>query len=327
MVKNKKLLSFVVPVLNENENIEPCVQELLRLKKQLLKNNFRCEFIFTDNQSTDGTHKKLQLLCSKYNECKTIRFTTNIGYQNSILAGIINSSGDAVIQLDCDLQDPVDVIPKMIEKWLQGYNIVYGIRTKRDEFFLLTQIRKVFYRLILYLSEVYVPPDAGDFRLIDKKVVSRLKKINNKQPYLRGIIASFGFRQIGISYSRKKRKMGRSKFPLRSLLNLGIDGLLSQSIIPLRVSSLIGFFCALVFCFLFAAYLGASLFLGNKWPPGFTTLVLLIILQSALMFTFLGILGEYTGRIFKHFIISRQIICENHQGFGKKRIYLPGEKT
>jgi dolichol-phosphate mannosyltransferase len=319
----KKIISFVIPVLNEEDNISACISEIERLRTKILKSKYNFELIFTDNQSIDKTEIKIKKACSTNHNIKYIRFTKNIGYQRSMLTGIINASGDAIVQFDCDLQDPVEIVSAMIGKWEETYNVVYGIRKNRKETFILELIRKGFYRAVHFLSDGCIPPDAGDFRLIDKKIGIALKGIKDPSPYLRGIIACIGCRQVGIPYNRNERKTGNSKFSFWKLANFGMDGVLSASIIPLQLGTFIGIAFSILFGALFMAYLIASYIFGQKWPPGFTTLVLLVILQSAISFLLVGILGEYVGRIFQMLKVPNPVMVENSAGFGKKKIQIP----
>lgn len=319
----KKTVSFVIPVLNEEDNISACISEIERLRTKILKNKYNFELIFTDNHSLDKTEIKIKKACLTNHNIKYIRFTKNIGYQRSMLIGIMNASGNAIVQFDCDLQDPVEIISSLIEKWEEGYDVVYGIRKNRKETFILELLRRGFYRAVHFLSDGCIPQDAGDFRLIDKKIGIALKGIKDPSPYLRGIIACIGSRQFGIPYNRDKRKAGRSKFSLWKLANFGMDGVLSTSIIPLQLGTFIGIAFSILFGALFIAYFSASYIFGQKWPPGFTTIVLLIILQSAITFLLVGILGEYIGRIFQILKAPNPVMVENSAGFSKKKIKTP----
>lgn len=313
---------MVVPVLNEKENLLKCITALKNLKNKYLKNKYLFEIIFTDNHSSDGSELFLKNFCLKNKNYKFIRFTRNVGYQRSILTGILNTNGAAILQFDCDLQDPIDVAAKLIKKWELGYKVVYGVRKKRKEFFAITLCRKTFYRIASALSETYLPLDAGDFRIIDKQVAGYLKKINDPNPYLRGYISSLGFKHTGIPYERNERKNGKSKFTYKKLTELALDGILSHSILPLQISSICGLIMSFLFFILFFGYLIASFFIKQEWPKGFATLALLSLLQASLCFTFIGVLGEYVGRIFRMLKKPDPIIVEESKNF-KKRLILP----
>lgn len=293
-----KKISVIVPVYNEQENV---VTAYNTLKEALgsLKNSYTYEIIFIDNHSNDRTFAILQELAEKDKRLKIARFSRNFGYQRSIYTGYILSSGDAVIQFDCDLQDPPQMFPEFIRKWEEGYAVVYGIRKRRQEKWFMNFLRKIFYRIISFLSEEKLPYDAGDFRLVDKRIVKELRQLYDYYPYIRGIIASLGFEQIGIPYERQKRQLGRSKFRFRDLFDLAIDGIVSHSILPLRLAAYCGLIIFIFAFFLILAYLIGRVFFGQDWPRGFATITALILFSLGLNAFFLGIIGEYIGRIYQ----------------------------
>ncbi|MCA9257240.1 MAG: hypothetical protein KDA33_16455, partial [Phycisphaerales bacterium] len=209
------------------------------------------------------------------------------------------AAGDAVVQLDVDLEDPPEMITTFIEKWESGYQVVYGVRLTRQESWLMSSVRKVFYALIDSLSEDELPRHAGDFRLVDRRIVDELRKLNDSSPYLRGNIAAMGFRQIGVPYHRNARAAGVSKFNMGSNLALALDGILNHSIIPLRFATLVGLISVLVATILGVTYLVARIVFGAPWPAGFATIVLLLLVSIGLQSLCLGIIGEYIGRIFR----------------------------
>lgn len=297
-IVSKPLISIVVPVYNEELNID-LFYSTVNKELELLSDRFRFEFIFTDNHSTDNTFAKLQAIALEDPRIRVIRFSRNFGYQRSILTGYLSATGEAAIQLDCDLQDPPQMVAEFLEKWQQGYKVVYGIRLKRKEGLLITFTRKVFYRLIDLLSDTRLPHDAGDFRLIDRCIIEVLMNLNDNQPYLRGTIARIGFKQIGIPYSRDERKHGESKFSLNELLRLAIDGITSQSIIPLRLATYTGLGVFLLMFFGVIFSIVAKYTSGSEWPAGFATIITLILFSIGLNAFFLGIIGEYLGRIYK----------------------------
>lgn len=230
---------------------------------------------------------------------RVFKFSKNFGYQKSILAGYLKANGDALIQLDCNLQDPPQMIIDFIRIWESGFNVVYGIRRTRKENVFINVVRILFYKLINYLSEDPLPPNAGDFRLIDKKVVNFLRIIDDPQPYLRGTIASVGFKQIGIPYDRNERLRGSTKFSIRDLFGLAFDGILNHSIIPLRIATFTGIIVSFLSLIFSIFYIIGKLFYGYDWPAGFTTLTVVMLGGIGLNALFLGIIGEYIGRIYK----------------------------
>ena len=297
-MKAKKLVSIIVPVLNEEQNIKLFYAVLT---DELIKLNdiYDFEILFTDNHSDDSTFDLLRELNLKDNRVRAYRFSRNYGYQHSILTGYQKSSGEAVIQLDCDLQDPPSLIPVFLNLWESGYKVVYGVRKKRQENVIMNYSRKIFYKLINWLSEDDLPVDAGDFRLVDKKIIEVLRNNNDAQPYLRGAIASMGFDQIGVEYDRSKRVHGETKFTISSLINMALDGILNHSTIPLRISSMIGIIIGLLTFIFILGFLIGKLMYGMDWPAGFATIVILLLVILSVNAIFLGIMGEYIGRIYK----------------------------
>lgn len=313
MAHSKKLISIIVPVLNEELNIFPFYEAVSSVIKQC-SGIYDFEFIFTDNSSTDATYDKLKKLCELDHRVRAIRFSRNFGYQKSILAGYLHANGAAVIQLDCDLQDPPDLIPQFLKFWEEGNAVVYGIRLTRKDNFLLHLTRRLFYRVINYLSEDNLPHDVGDFRLVDRKIVELLRQLDDATPYLRGTIAAFGFRQYGISYHREERQRGKTNFRLKHLFGLALDGILNHSIVPLRIASFFGIFVSFFTTLAAMLYLIGKVFFGFSWPPGFTTLAILILLGISINALFLGIIGEYLGRIYQQVKKRPSVIIESQLG-------------
>jgi dolichol-phosphate mannosyltransferase len=293
----RRLLSIVVPVYNERDNVERCAQSVAAALEPLA-DRYDYELIFTDNHSTDGTFEKLREIAAANCRVRVFRFARNHGFQKSIYTGYLLASGDAAIQLDCDLQDPPELIPQFLAKWEQGYRVVYGVRRRRREAFWMTAVRKVFYRLINWVSDDELPKDAGDFRLVDRCILDVLAQIHDCHPYLRGTIATLGFEQIGIPYARAERAAGRSKFSMSQLFGLATDGILNHSLVPLRLATYAGFVVSTLSVLTMIAYLGGRL-LGNEWPAGFATLAVLILASLGITSMFLGIIGEYLGRIYQ----------------------------
>jgi glycosyltransferase involved in cell wall biosynthesis len=294
----KKLISIVVPVFNEQDNILPLYEALVPVLASL-EDRYDFEIVFTDNHSTDNTFSILRRLAARDRRIRALRFSRNFGFQRSILTGYNHARGDAAIQMDCDLQDPPSIIPVFLQKWEEGYQVVYGERTTRKEPWLTSTSRKIFYRLIDMLSEHPLPLDAGDFRLIDRCVLNELKSLNDEQPYLRGTIATLGFNQIGIPYDRDERQRGESKFNLRQLFGLALDGILNHSVVPLRIATYLGLAVALATFGAVLFYVIGRIFFAQSWPPGFATLTVLILGSLSLNAMFLGIIGEYIGRIYR----------------------------
>jgi len=294
----KKLISIVVPVFNEQASIEPLYEALSPVLAGLA-DRYDFEILFTDNHSTDDSFEILRRLSLRDGRVRALRFSRNFGFQRSILTGYNHARGDAAIQMDCDLQDPPALIPVFLGKWEEGYKVVYGERTSRKEPRWTSAARKLFYRLINLLSEEPLPLDAGDFRLVDRCILNELKTVDDYQPYLRGTIATLGFKQAGVPYEREERRRGRSKFSLRQLCGLALDGILNHSVVPLRMATYLGLLVALCTFSAVLFYAAGRLLFARPWPPGFATVTVLILASLSLNALFLGIIGEYVGRIYR----------------------------
>ena len=294
----KKLVSIITPVFNEESGLAAYHERLSKTLDEVEK-HYDVEIVITDNCSTDRTFELLTELAEKDKRIRVFRFSRNYGYQKSIFTGYSKARGDCVLELDCDLQDPPELLPEFLKHWEEGYQIVYGTRVKRQESFLITLCRRIFYRLLSTVSENDLPLDAGDFMLLDRKVVDNLISIRDHNIYLRGEIFSFGFKRIGVSYAREERVSGSSKFPINKLVSLAVDGFVSQSTLPLRLASYFGWTLALGSIVLTLIYLGLKLF-GLVSVPGFTTTTVLILLSVSINAVFLGIIGEYLARLYKN---------------------------
>ena len=294
----RKLITICVPVLNEEANIAKLYAAVAELRRSL-SDRYRFELLFTDNHSTDGTFALLTELAQRDSDVRVLRFSRNFGFQPSVLTGYLNARGDAVIQLDCDLQDPPALIPRLLELWEAGNQVVYGVRDQRTEGRLLTFTRRCFYRVIHGLSDSELPLDAGDFRLVDRRVIEELARIDDATPYVRGTIATLGFNQVGVPYARAARQAGESKFRMKDLMSLAMDGIFNHSFVPLRLATYVSLTIALATLILILAYVAGRLFFAQSWPPGFATLVVLILLSISLNALFFGILGEYVARIYR----------------------------
>lgn len=292
---NSGLISIVSPVHNEEDLVEEFVQRVSHVVK-----DFNWELILVDDGSTDKSYKLISQLAQKDPRVKPIKLSRNFGHQPAITCGIEYAQGDAVIILDSDLQDPPEVILEFIKKWNEGFDVVYGQRNSRNgESFFKRFTAALFYRFLNRLSETKFPVDTGDFRLIDKKVVDALKSMNEKNRYLRGMVAWVGFNQVAVLYDREPRTKGKTKFNLFKMLNFATDGLFSFSTKPLKIANLMSISFTLL-AILFAGYLlYQKLVHPDRSVPGFISTVLLISAIAGLQFFVMGILGSYIGRIYK----------------------------
>jgi dolichol-phosphate mannosyltransferase len=293
-----RLITICIPVFNEEGNIDRLLDRLNVVVKHHADYDF--EFLFTDNASTDGTFTKLAEKAALDRRIRVLRFSRNFGFQRSILTNLLNARGAAAIQIDADLQDPPELFTDFLAKWETGYKVVYGIRLRRPEYWVLRLARKAHYRAIRAISEVEVPLDAGDFRLVDRVIIEHLRTYVDQTPYLRGIIASLGYPQIGIPYDRMARAAGRSKFNLAKLTALSVDGICSQSTKPLHYITVFGLLTSIVVAIMVLTYLLIFFFSSSDLPPGFTTLALLMLTSIGINAAFVGMIGEYVGRIYNN---------------------------
>lgn len=292
------LISIISPVCNEEKNIEYFYHSLIE-QINPLKDKYNFEIIFTDNNSSDGTQSKIIELINIDNRVRYVKLSRNFGYQRSIWTGYSESKGDAVIELDVDLEDDPSHIHTMLKEWEDGASIVFGIRKKRDEAMLTQWTRKLYYRLLTSISEDDLPVDAGDFMLLDRRVVNIIKQSKDPNIYIRGLVFSLGFKRVGFPYERNKRLYGSSKFNIAKMTSLAMDGVIRHSVLPIRLSSWIA---ALLGGALILLAIGYSIFkqFGNtNWPPGFTTIVVLQLILFAILSLFIGIMGEYILRIYR----------------------------
>jgi dolichol-phosphate mannosyltransferase len=293
----KPLVSIVIPVYNEEDNVLPAYQALHPLLASY-ESEYNFEIVFTDNHSTDKTPDLLRAIAMGDPRVKAFRLSRNFGYQKSILTAYLRCSGDAAIQLDVDLQDPPEMIAVFLKEWRAGADVVYGIRKSRLEARRWQYARRIFYWLVDKLSEDPIPHNAGDFRLISRRVIEQLRVIEDNQPYLRGTIASMGFRQVGIDYARRARQIGKTKFSFYDNVMLALDGLINQSIVPLRLAIYLGLFVAVGTLVAIAGYLVAYFTTGFRAPAGFTTITVLILGSLGINAMLLGVIGEYLGRMY-----------------------------
>ncbi|MGH8505181.1 MAG: glycosyltransferase family 2 protein [Stenotrophobium sp.] len=306
---NKQLISIVVPAYNEELNVERTFAAIA-LETDALADRYRFEFVFIDDHSTDSTFTKLQALATADKRLCVYRFQRNYGVQRAVHTGFVLARGDAAILLDCDLQDPPALIPQFLTQWEMGYKVVYGVRRTRKEGWLINTTRRAFYWLIDKLSPDELPRDAGDCRLIDRCVIRELAKIEDTSIYVRGRIASMGYPHVGVPYDRDAREFGKSSFTLLSLMGVALDGITSHSVIPLRLATLLGFLLVL------AAFAGIVFFavgrfaFGANWPVGFATLVVVLLFSTGLNGLFLGIIGEYLGRIYTQIKVKSDPLFE-----------------
>ena len=294
----RKLISIITPCYNEENNVMECYLTVKEIFDKVLT-EYDYEHIFCDNSSQDKTVIILKEIAGSDKNIKIIVNSRNFGPFHSTFNGILNASGDAIVVfLPADMQDPPELIPTFVKKWEEGFKVVYGIRKKREEAFLMLMIRKIYYRAVNKFANIHIPPDVGEFQLIDKIVLESLKKFDDSYPYIRGMIASCGFEATGIEYTWKERKRGFSKNKIYHLIDQGLNGFISFSNVPLRISMFFGFFLSglsILFAFI---QLILNLILEKTFvPAGIPTLIVALFFFSGIQLFFIGILGEYIGAI------------------------------
>ena len=304
----KKLISIFTPVYNEEENIQDVYLAVKEIMAGISK-KYEYEHIFSDNCSNDASLELLKDIAKRDKNIKIIALSRNFGTAKSTLNGMLRCSGDAIIHMDADLQDPPNMILPFIKNWESGFMIVYGTRKDRDEGWIMKKIRNLFYIIANKLSDEELIPYVGEFRLIDKRLLKELKKINNRNPYLRGEIANLGFSQIGIPYKRRRRNKGKSNANILIYFETAINAIIGHSTMLLRLSTILGIII-MIFCFLLIiTYIALKIFYGVK-VPGITTLIVLTSFFAGIQMIFLGIIGEYIAKIFDQ-VIQRPLVIEN----------------
>lgn len=310
----KRKISIIVPVYSEGENVDLIYARVSALFAGPLV-EYDLELIFSDNASEDDTYDRIRKIAGKDPRVKGIRLSRNFGFQANILSGLINATGDAAVQLDADGEDPPEIIPELVAKWMEGYDVVYGIRTNRQESKFLTLQRKLFYRLLRRIADINVPVDAGDFRLIDKRILRLISsRFGEHNPYLRGLISFAGFKQTGIPYKRDVRATGKSKFTFWSYCSLAFDAITSFSHVPLKLVSMIGLAISFLSFFGLVCYVGFY-FAGKIPVRGFATLVLIMLMVAGIQLLSLGVAGEYICRIFDEVKQRPRTIVADSCGF------------
>ena len=288
-------LSLIIPVYNE----EAIIAELdRRLKAFLAEVDETWEVLFVDDGSTDGTSAALGNLASAEPRYKVISFSRNFGHQIAITAGMDRAEGDAVVIMDADLQDPPEVVTEMIEKWREGYDVVYGQRSIRHgESVFKRATAAAFYRVLRALMPIEMPLDAGDFRLMSRSVVLSMRALREQHRFVRAMVSWVGFKQTAVRYERPERFAGETKYPLRKMIRFAIDGITSFSIVPLRVATWLGLLSGLVAIVTSAWALYAAI--TEQTVPGWATIMIAVALAASAQLIMTGVLGEYIGRIYE----------------------------
>lgn len=311
------LLSVIVPCYNE----EPVLRETHRRLTGVLEElkDLEFEIIYVDDGSRDLTLKILEELQRQDERVCVLRLSRNFGHQIAVTAGLENAAGDAVIIIDADLQDPPEVIPEMVRRWREGYHVAYGQRIEREgETGFKLWSAKAFYRLINRLSETKMPLDTGDFRLMDRKVTDNLLAMPERDRFLRGMVSWIGFEQVAVPYQRGRRQAGESKYPLLKMIRFATDGIVSFSIMPLKIAIWTGFVAIWLAIGGIIVAVAVRL-LDKNLDRGWASLFVAVLFMGGIQLVSLGIIGEYLGRIYTEVKRRPLYIVQERLGFQKKR--------
>ncbi|OOR27458.1 glycosyltransferase [Bacillus mycoides] len=317
----EKLISVVVPMYFEEEVAQECYN---RLKSVMLQNNINYEFVFVNDGSTDRTMDILSEIAANDYRTKIVNFARNFGHQIAVTAGIAAAKGDAIVIIDADLQDPPEVIPELIAKWEEGYEVVYAKRKQRKGetwFKLLTA--KYFYKFLNYMSDIDIPKDTGDFRIIDRKVADVFNQMTERNRFIRGMMSWVGFRQTYVEYERDERFAGETKYPLKKMIKFASDGIIAFSTKPLRIVMSLGLLSVLI-SIIVLLYTITVKIVGDDTQTGWASIMVAITFFSGIQLLGLGIVGQYIARIYDEsknrpiYIMKETINIEKEETVQKK---------
>jgi len=318
-VQPSGLLSLVVPVFNESAVIGAFYDRATAALAALPGLGY--EIIFVDDGSRDDSFAQLSGLARADSHLRVIRFSRNFGHQIAITAGIDHARGDCVAVIDADLQDPPELIATMVERWREGFDVVYGVRADRSgesRTKLLTA--KLFYRLLRRVAKIDVPVDVGDFRLMSRRAIDQFKQLREKDRFVRGLVAWIGFPQTGVPYHRDQRFAGETKYPYTKMLKFAFDGITSFSTVPLKLATWLGYLASvLAFLYMMSVFVQKALGITVQ---GWATVMVAMLFLGGVQLISLGIIGEYLGRVFTElkrrpmYIVESTIEPENRGGRG-----------
>lgn len=304
-------LSIIVPVYNEEANLRELYKQLFYELEENL--NVKYEILFIDDGSKDNSWKIIQELNMENSRVKGIKFSRNFGHQYAVKAGYDYSKGEVVITMDADLQHPPQLLILLYNKWVEGYQVVQAIRQETKGVNIYKKVSSsLYYKIINFLSDVKIEPGASDFRLLDKKVVDELREMKENQLFLRGIIPWLGYNQINIEYIAPERFAGESKYSIKKMFDLALNGIMSFSIKPLRLSIFTGLIISAL-SFLYIIYAIIVHFFSDTALPGWTSILISVLFLGGIQLISIGILGEYIGKLFienkkrKNYIVSNLI--------------------
>ena len=302
-------LSIVIPVFNEEINIQPMYDRLL---SSLSDKVGSLEILYVDDGSADASWEKISELATRDPRVRGVRFARNFGHQAALTAGVDVARGQAVVIIDGDMQDPPEVIPEMVDRWREGFEVVYGQRESREgETWFKLATASAFYRILRGITNVDIPVDTGDFRLMGPRAVAAFRAMPERNRFIRGLVSWIGFPQTAVKYQRQARQAGGTKFPVRKMTRFALDGITSFSFFPLRLATWTGFGVS-IFAFLYIVVVLILKAIGVSWL-GYTSLMASILFLGGVQLLMIGIMGEYLARIFDE--------------VKRRPLYLVGERT
>ena len=302
-------LSIVIPVFNEEINIHPMYDRLL---SSLSDKVGSLEILYVDDGSADASWEKISELATRDPRVRGVRFARNFGHQAALTAGVDVARGQAVVIIDGDMQDPPEVIPEMVDRWREGFEVVYGQRESREgETWFKLATASAFYRILRGITNVDIPVDTGDFRLMGPRAVAAIRAMPERNRFIRGLVSWIGFPQTAVKYQRQARQAGGTKFPVRKMTRFALDGITSFSFFPLRLATWTGFGVS-IFAFLYIVVVLILKAIGVSWL-GYTSLMASILFLGGVQLLMIGIMGEYLARIFDE--------------VKRRPLYLVGERT
>lgn len=311
----KKKISVIIPVYYEEEVIEECYNRLTKVLKKLTKYNY--ELFFVNDGSRDKTLDILETIAEKDKKVKIISFLRNFGHQCAVTAGLKYVTGDFICIIDADLQDPPELIKDMVEKCEEGYDIVYGKRkSRKGETIFKLKTASLFYKLLNFLSDVYIPENTGDFRVVTRNVVDTINELPEHNKFLRGLFSWTGYKQYAYEYERQERFAGKTKYSLKKMLKLAIDGIISFSTKPLKIIGMLGLISIFISLCILIYTLIAYIFKFPGLTAGWTSIMVTLTFFSGIQLTSLWIISEYIGRIYDEsknrpqYIIGKKINIE-----------------
>ena len=302
-------LSVVIPAFNEERNVAPMHERLVAALDEVVDG---LEILYVDDGSADATWDRVQALATVDPRVRGLRFARNFGHQAALTAGVDAARGKALVIIDGDLQDPPEVIPEMVARWREGFEVVYGQREEREgETWFKLMTAKAFYRILRGITHIEIPVDTGDFRLMGPRAVEAFRALPERNRFIRGLVSWIGFSQTAVLYKRQARQVGETKFPVRKMLRFALDGITSFSFFPLRLATWTGFAVSL-FAFLYIVVVLVLKATGVSWL-GYTSLMASILFLGGVQLLMIGIMGEYLARIFDE--------------VKRRPLYLVGEST